>query len=95
MDQVAWQGAALAAFVSAVGGLVAWWLARRSDLVDELRKALDRGRIRENALVVCCELLVYAIDHMEGEQSRAVRDLRARALEVLLDARRITHGRDQ
>lgn len=93
MDQVAWQGPAIAAGVSAIGAAVLWWLKRHADLAHELRKALDRGRIRENALAVCCELLVYAIDHFEGEPSKAVLELRARALVVLEDARRLTHGK--
>lgn len=94
MDQVAWQGPAIAAGVSAIGGVVLWWLKRHADIVTEFRKALDRGRIRENALATACELLIYAIDHTE-KPSRAVLELRARACAVLLDARRQTHGRGE
>lgn len=78
--------------VAGVWGLFVWWMRSNADLVNELRKALDRGRIRENGLVVCCDLLIFAIDHMD-EQTPAIVELRARAHAVLVDARRHTHGR--
>lgn len=55
---------------------------RLEDLIDELRRALDKGRVRESAVVAVCELLIFAIDHVESP-SPAIVSLRARGLEVL------------
>lgn len=52
------------------------------DAIDELRRALDKGRVRESAVVAVCELLIFAIDHVQ-DASSAVLNLRGRALEVL------------
>jgi hypothetical protein len=57
-------------------------IEKLEDLIDELRRALDKGRVRESAIAAVAELLIFAIDHVE-EPSSAMLELRARALEVL------------
>lgn len=78
--------AAAAGLVAGLLGFLRWLLGRRGDLVTELRKALDRGLVRESAAVVACEHLVFAID-MIPDPPPSVLELRARALAVLEDAR--------
>lgn len=83
-----WQ--AWAALLPLAGGGVAAlykWSTSPARLVDLLRKALDKGRIRENALASVVELLIFAIDHVESP-SAAVLALRARAADVLEQAHR-------
>ena len=61
-------------------------LADRDDLVDLLRKALDKHLIRESAVASACELLI-ALVHMVDIPTPAMLRMRDRALEVLEDAR--------
>ena len=56
------------------------------DLIDLMRKALDKGRIRESALASVADVLIFAIDHV-ADPPPALTQLRARALAVLQDAR--------
>jgi hypothetical protein len=81
-----------AGLLAAVLGFIKWAIARRGDLVDQLRRALDRGVRRENALVACCELLVYAINHLEDPPPQVL-ELRRRATAVLQQARDQIYGR--
>lgn len=96
MEQLGAAGTALAGggALAAIVGLLKWYWGRRADLVDQLRRALDRGLRRENALVVCCELLVYAIDHLEDPPPQ-VAELRGRAADVLETAREQNYRRDR
>jgi hypothetical protein len=61
-------------------------IEKLEDLIDELRQALDKGRIRENAIAAIAELLIFAINHVENP-SPAIVSLRARARDVLELAR--------
>jgi hypothetical protein len=90
MDLNSWGAPIAGAMVTGGLGLLTWALTRRSDLVDQLRQALDRGRIRENALVTVCDILITLIDHIE-EPTQPMIELRKRAHDVLVDARRHTH----
>lgn len=56
------------------------------DLVDLLRKALDKHLIRESAIAAIAELLIFAIDHVP-DPGDAIASLRRRALAILVDAR--------
>lgn len=88
MDKIAglpWPVAAVILLLPIVGGAIAWlykWATAPSRLVDLLRRALDKGRIREGALANVVELLVFAIDHVE-DPSPAILQLRERATDVL------------
>ncbi|HVM38341.1 MAG TPA: hypothetical protein VM265_08145 [Sphingomicrobium sp.] len=68
--------------------LARWMAGRQSRIehleqaIDELRRALDKGRVRESAIASVAELLIFAIDHVDAP-SPAIVALRARALEVL------------
>lgn len=57
------------------------------ELVDELRRALDKNLIRENALASCCDVLIFAIDHI-ADPAPAIVHLRARALSILESAQK-------
>jgi hypothetical protein len=81
----------------AIGGVLGffrWLMTRHSDAVTEFRKALDRGLRRENGLLVCCELLVYAIDHLEAPPAQIL-ELRTRAADVLEQTQRQIYGGDK
>lgn len=61
-------------------------LAERDDLVDVLRKALDKHLIRESAVVAACELLI-ALAGLTPNPTPAMLDMRDRAKQLLLHAR--------
>lgn len=65
---------------------LAGMLADRNELVDLLRKGLDKHLIREAAVASACELLI-ALVHMVEKPTPAMLRMRDRALEVLEDAR--------
>jgi hypothetical protein len=96
MGQLEEVGAALAGggAIAAVVGLIKWYVGRRGDLIDQLRRALDRGLRRENALVMCCELLLYAIDHQPDPPAHVV-ELRKRAADVLEAAQSQIYRREE
>lgn len=56
------------------------------DLIDMLRKALDRHLIRESAIASACELLI-ALASMVPNPTQAMLRLRDRAQQLLEDAR--------
>jgi hypothetical protein len=81
----------VAALLAALGvpGLAAFLLKRatmrddnRERLIDALRKALDKGRVRENAYCGALDALVIGIDHLEDPHP-ALLAARARALEIM------------
>jgi hypothetical protein len=81
----------IAALLAACGvpGLAAWLLKRstmrdehRELLIDALRKALDKGRVRENAYCGALDALVIGIDHLEDPHPALIA-ARARALEIM------------
>lgn len=73
-------------------GVPAWlaWLVKRSflrdatreTLIEVLRKALDKGRVRENAYCSALEALVTGIDYLQ-DPPPALIAARARALKMM------------
>jgi hypothetical protein len=77
--------AAVASLLAAIGfpGFLVWLVRRGSadkELVEVLRKALDKGRVRENAYCGALDALIAGIDHLP-DPPPALRSARARALE--------------
>lgn len=79
----------VAALLAAIGfpGLVVWQLKHRQargeareDLIEILRKALDKGRVRENAYCGALDTFISAVDGLE-DPPLALVAARARALE--------------
>ncbi len=73
-----------AAFLTACGvPSLAIWLLKRgaadAQLVDSLRQALDKGRVRENAYYSALDALITGIDHLQ-DPPPALLAARARAL---------------
>jgi hypothetical protein len=60
------------------------------DIVDVLRVALDRGRIRENALITVAELMLFGIRHLHDTPEIAA--LKLRCEEILRAARHHAAG---
>lgn len=60
------------------------------DIVDVLRVALDRGRIRENALITVAELMLFGIRHLH--ESPEIAALKLRCEEILKAAQRHAAG---
>lgn len=58
---------------------------RLEDMVDLLRRALDKGRIRENGLVTGFELLLLSLDVLEDPHP-AIVSAKQRACEILMRA---------
>jgi Tfp pilus assembly protein PilE len=82
---------AVAALLAAIGfpSFTVWLLksrvavgASREALIEILRKALDKGRVRENAYCGALDTFIAAIDELEDPPASLVR-ARARALERL------------
>lgn len=80
---------ALGAILASLGvpSLAAWMLRRnatradhREALIDALRKALDKGRVRENAYCGALDALVLGIDQLDDPPPALVA-ARTRALE--------------
>jgi hypothetical protein len=81
---------AVASLLAAVGfpGFVVWLIRRGSpdkELIEVLRKALDKGRVRENAYCGALDALILGIDQLEDPPA-ALRAARARALERMEQA---------
>jgi hypothetical protein len=60
------------------------------ELVELLRRALDKGRIRENGMFTACDLLITALElalEDTHDPSPSIRSARDRALEHLSEAR--------
>jgi hypothetical protein len=85
------QGAltAVAALLAAIGfpSFTVWLLKTRGarghadrELIEILRKALDKGRVRENAYCGALDTFIAAIDELEDPPASLIR-ARARALE--------------
>jgi hypothetical protein len=55
---------------------------RREALIEALRKALDKGRVRENAYCGALDAIVMGIDHL-ADPPPALIAARARALEIM------------
>lgn len=81
--------ASIAGLLAALGvpGLAVWLLRRnaargdaREALIDALRKALDKGRVRENAYCGALDALILGIDQIEDPHPSLVA-ARTRALE--------------
>lgn len=60
------------------------------DIIDVLRVALDRGRIRENALITVAELLLFGMRQMH--ETPEIKRLRQRCAEILMHAQRHAAG---
>jgi hypothetical protein len=60
------------------------------DIVDVLRVALDRGRIRENALITVAELMLFGIRHLH--ETPEIIALKIRCEEILSAAQRHAAG---
>lgn len=84
-------GIALGAWLARpIGEMLRLLTGRKSDLeevIDLLRKALDKGRIRESAAWALVDLFIFAIDHW-ADPPPAIAELRDRARSVLEDAQR-------
>jgi hypothetical protein len=81
----------VAGLLAALGvpSLAAWLLRRgsmrddtRERLIEILRKALDKGRVRENAYCGALDALIIGIDHLE-DPPPALLAARLRALEIM------------
>lgn len=87
---------AAASFLAALGfpGFVVWLVRRgqaREELVEVLRKALDRGRVRENAYCGALDALIMGIDQLEDPPT-ALLAARQRALQRMEQAQRRIGG---
>lgn len=75
-----------------VGKAIAWLLERRSerietleDLIDLLRRELDKGRVRENAAITVAQMLVFAVDQV-ADPTPAMVSARAHARDIVAAA---------
>jgi hypothetical protein len=80
-----WVPAGVAGAFAAVLGFLKWALGRHSDLVDLLRRELDKALTRGNAERTAVRILVYAID-AEPNPSPAMIAARSHAREVIAAA---------
>jgi hypothetical protein len=80
----------IASVLAALGfpGFVVWLLRRgqaREELIEILRKALDKGRVRENAYCGALDALIMGIDQLEHPPAALIA-ARERALERMESA---------
>lgn len=94
MDHAEGLATAIAAVLASLGlpSLAAWLIRRsatsadnREALIGALRKALDKGRVRENAYCGALDALIIGIDHI-ADPPPALVAARARALELMESA---------
>jgi hypothetical protein len=89
--------AAVASLLAAIGfpGFVVWLVRRGSadkELIEVLRKALDKGRVRENAYCGALDAFITGVDSLE-DPPPALTAARARALRRMEEANCQLNGR--